>query len=94
MSRDRVRLLEAVPTGHPPRLPEGNIYGQGPSRLLDRHRPRVVHRLALENRTSASASVDLEDMILRLQTENDALAAVATESVDQAVARDGSLART
>jgi hypothetical protein len=37
---------------------------------------------------------DLEDIVLRLQKENDALAAVASESVDHAVARDSSLART
>jgi hypothetical protein len=33
-------------------------------------------------------------MILRLQRENDALAAVAAETVDEAVARDSSFART
>jgi hypothetical protein len=31
-------------------------------------------------------------MVARLQAENDALAAVAAEAVDTAVARDGSLA--
>jgi hypothetical protein len=36
---------------------------------------------------------DLEDLVSRLQRENDALAAVATESVDQA-ARDASLAHS
>lgn len=56
--------------------------------------PRVVNRLAGENRILRQRVADLEDIVLRLQHENDALAAVATESVDQAVARDGSLART
>ncbi len=55
--------------------------------------PRVVHRLAGENRALRQRVGDLEDMVLRLQHENDALAALATESVDEAVARDGSLAR-
>ena len=56
--------------------------------------PRVVNRLAGENRSLRQRVADLEDIVLRLQQENDALAEVATESVDQAVARDGSLART
>ena len=56
--------------------------------------PRVVHRLALENRVLRQRVADLEDMVLRLQTENDALAAVAAETVDEAVARDDSLAHT
>ena len=55
--------------------------------------PRVIHRLAGENRVLRQRVGDLEDMILRLQEENDALAALATESVDRAVARDGSFAR-
>jgi cell division protein FtsB len=55
--------------------------------------PRVVNRLAGENRSLRQRVTDLEDLVSRLQRENDALAAVATESVDQA-ARDGSLART
>jgi hypothetical protein len=56
--------------------------------------PRVVNRLAGENRILRQRVADLEDTVMRLQQENDALAVVATESVDQAVARDGSLART
>ena len=55
--------------------------------------PRVANRLAGENRILRQRVADLEDVILQLQHENDALAAVATESVDQA-ARDGSRART
>jgi hypothetical protein len=54
--------------------------------------PRVIHRMALENRTLRQRVTDLEDMVSRLQAENDALAAVAAEAVDTAVARDGSLA--
>jgi hypothetical protein len=56
--------------------------------------PRVVYRLSSENRILRQRVADLEDMTLRLQNENDALAALATESVDEAVARDDSLART
>jgi cell division protein FtsB len=56
--------------------------------------PRVVNRLARENRSLRQRVADLERTVHRLKAENDALAAVATESVDQAVARDGSLART
>ena len=56
--------------------------------------PRVVDRLAGENRQLRQRVADLEDTILRLKTENDALAALATEAVDQAVVRDGSLAHT
>ena len=52
--------------------------------------PRVVNRLAGENRSLRQRVTDLEDLVSRLQRENDALAAVATESVDQA-ARDASL---
>jgi hypothetical protein len=56
--------------------------------------PRVVYRLTAENRILRQRVADLEDMTLRLQTENDALAVLATEAVDEAVARDDSLART
>ena len=56
--------------------------------------PRVVHRMALENRTLRQRVTDLEDMVDRLQRENDALAAVAAEAVDKAVARDGSFAHS
>jgi hypothetical protein len=56
--------------------------------------PRVVYRLSSENRILRQRVTDLEEMTLRLQTENDALAALAAESVDEAVARDDSLART
>jgi hypothetical protein len=55
--------------------------------------PRVANRLAGENRSLRQRVADLEEIVLRLQQENDALAAVATESVDQA-ARDGSLAHS
>ncbi len=55
--------------------------------------PRVVNRLAGENRSLRQRVADLEEIVLRLQQENDALAAVATESVDQA-ARDASLAHS
>jgi hypothetical protein len=56
--------------------------------------PRVAHRQARENLVLRQRVVDLEEAVLRLQKENDALAALATESVDEAVARDGSLAHT
>jgi len=56
--------------------------------------PRVVHRMGLENRILRQRVTDLEELIDRLQRENDALAAVAAEAVDTAVARDGSLAHT
>ncbi len=56
--------------------------------------PRAANRLAGENRVLRQRVADLEDIVLRLHKENDALAEVASESVDQAVARDGSLART
>ena len=56
--------------------------------------PRAANRLAGENRILRQRVADLERTILRLQQENDALAAVASESVDHAVARDSSLART
>ena len=55
--------------------------------------PRVVNRLAGENRSLRQRVTDLEDLVSRLQRENDALAVVATESVDQA-ARDASLAHS
>ncbi len=56
--------------------------------------PRVTHRLAGENRLLRQRVADLEDMVLRLQHENDALASVASASVDEAVARDTSLAHS
>jgi hypothetical protein len=56
--------------------------------------PRATTRLAGENRVLRQRVADLEDIVLRLQKENDALAAVASESVDHAVARDSSLARS
>lgn len=56
--------------------------------------PREANRLAGENRVLRRRVADLERVVLQLQQENDALAAVATESVDHAVARDSSLART
>jgi hypothetical protein len=62
--------------------------------------PRVAHRLAGENRLLRQRVADLEDTVRRLQHENDALARLATEAVDQAVERavdrvaDGSLAHS
>ena len=56
--------------------------------------PRVVHRLAGENRLLRQRVADLEDTVLRLKQENDALAALATEAVDQAVTRDAELAHS
>ena len=56
--------------------------------------PRVVSRTARENRLLRQRVADLEAIVLRLQRENDALAAVASESVDQAVRRDSTLAAT
>ncbi len=54
--------------------------------------PRVTHRLAGENRLLRRRVADLESIVLRLQQENDTLAEMVTASVDQAVARDHSLA--
>jgi hypothetical protein len=45
----------------------------------------VVYRLTAENRILRQRVADLEEMTLRLQTENDALAALATESADEEV---------
>ena len=56
--------------------------------------PRLIHRLTTENRLLRQRVADLAETVTRLQEENDALVAVASESFDQAVARDGSLART
>ncbi|MCW2847831.1 MAG: hypothetical protein JWR90_1805 [Marmoricola sp.] len=56
--------------------------------------PRTANRLAGENRVLRQRVADLEGIVLRLQKENDALAEVASESVDHAVARDGSLAHS
>jgi hypothetical protein len=56
--------------------------------------PREAQRLTGENRMLRRRVADLERVVLGLQQENDALAAVASESVDQAVARDGSLAHS
>lgn len=56
--------------------------------------PRVANRLVRENRLLRTRVAELEDTVLRLLQENDALAAVATESVNRAVARDRALART
>jgi len=56
--------------------------------------PRVAHRLAGENRVLRQRIADLEEMVLRLQHENDALASVASATVDEAVARDSSLAHS
>ena len=56
--------------------------------------PRMINRLASENRALRPARARPRGHRLRLPTENDALAALATEAVDQDVARDGSLAHT
>lgn len=56
--------------------------------------PRLFHRLTSENRLLRQRVTDLEETVARLQKENDTLAALASESIDQAVARDDSLART
>lgn len=55
--------------------------------------PHLVHRLTGDNRKLRQRVADLEDLVARLQRENDALAAVASAGVDEAVARDGSFAR-
>ena len=55
--------------------------------------PHLVHRLVDDNRALRQRVADLEDLVTRLHQENDALAAVASAGVDEAVARDGSLAR-
>lgn len=55
---------------------------------------RDAIRLSSENSALRRRVADLQDMVLRLQQENDALAAVASESVDHAVARDSSLAHS
>ncbi len=55
---------------------------------------REVTRLASENSVLRRRVTDLQDMVQRLQQENDALAAVASESVDHAVARDSTLAHS
>ena len=54
---------------------------------------RGVNRLAAENRRLRQRVADLEDIVLRLQKENDALAELVTDSVDEAVKRDSHLAR-
>ena len=59
--------------------------------------PRVTHRLSGENRVLRRRVAELEEVVLRLQRENDALASVASASVDEAVSyatRDSSLARS
>jgi hypothetical protein len=54
---------------------------------------RVVYRLAGENRLLRQRVLDLEDTVLRLKNENDALAELATEAVDR-VTRDAELAHS
>ncbi len=56
--------------------------------------PRILHRMTTENRLLRQRVADLEETVARLREENDALVAVASESFDEAVARDESLART
>jgi hypothetical protein len=47
--------------------------------------PRAAQRLASENRLLRQRVADLEAVVLRLQSENDALAALATESASDEV---------
>ena len=56
--------------------------------------PRAARQLVADNRVLRQRVSDLESVIVRLQAENDALARLATEAVDEAVARDGSLAHS
>jgi cell division protein FtsB len=44
--------------------------------------PRIAAQLTAENRRLKQRVADLEDQILRLQTENDALAATAVHVFD------------
>jgi hypothetical protein len=43
--------------------------------------PRIVTRLASENRLLRQRVTDLEDHVIRLQAENDALAAVSSHEL-------------
>jgi hypothetical protein len=47
--------------------------------------PRTTTRLATENRLLRQRVSDLEAAVVRLQQENDALAALATESTEDAL---------
>jgi hypothetical protein len=47
--------------------------------------PRALNRLASENRLLRQRVADLEAVVLRLQNENDALAALATEHTSDEV---------
>jgi hypothetical protein len=47
--------------------------------------PRIFQRLASDNRLLRQRVADLEAVVLRLQTENDALAALATENASHEV---------
>ncbi|HET8560966.1 MAG TPA: hypothetical protein VFL69_10640 [Marmoricola sp.] len=47
--------------------------------------PRTTTRLATENRLLRQRVCDLEAAVVRLQHENDALAALATESSEDAL---------
>ena len=47
--------------------------------------PRTTTRLATENRLLRQRVSDLEATVVRLQQENDALAAVAAESTEDAL---------
>jgi hypothetical protein len=47
--------------------------------------PRVTARLARENTLLRQRIADLEEVALRLQKENDALASIATESAAEEV---------
>jgi hypothetical protein len=82
-----------APTGAHPQSLEGTFMAKALLGYSIGTDPRVVNRLAGENRILRQRVADLEDVVLQLQRENDALAAVASESVDQA-AREGSRART
>ena len=56
--------------------------------------PRMVNRTIHENRVLRRRVADLESLVSRLQNENDALAALASASVDDAAVLDGSLAHS
>ena len=90
----RETLVDGPDGPHPLAPPEGTSMAKALLGYSTGTDPRVAHRQAAENRILRQRVVDLEEAVLRLQKENDALAALATESVDEAVARDGSLAHT
>jgi hypothetical protein len=48
--------------------------------------PRVTARIARENQLLRQRIADLEDVALRLQKENDALASMVSESAEEVLA--------